>query len=221
MSPNEHPTHDSAPPARRAPLIGLIGGVAAGKSTVARWLADHGALWIDSDKAAREVLETPEAIEQLRARFSDSVIKSDGHVDRKAVAERVFGDDPAAVSNRHWLEGLIHPRVRALTERRIREAADRYPAIVIDAPLLIEAGWADACDCILFVDTPHELRVQYASARGWTREEFAKREQSQLSLAEKRRRATVSITNDGSLEKLYGQLDQFWQQLLAGSFTRS
>lgn len=206
----------SATPSGRSPLIGLIGGVAAGKSTVARWLADHGALWLDSDKAAREVLESPEVVEQLRARFPDAVVDGQGHVDRKAVAARVFGDDPAAIANRLWLERLIHPRVRALTEQRIDEAAGQYPAIVIDAPLLIEAGWADACDVILFVDTPLELRAKFAAARGWTREDFDKREQSQMPLADKRERATVIIANDGGLEKLYQQLDMFWVQLLGG-----
>ncbi|MGN6544608.1 MAG: dephospho-CoA kinase [Aureliella sp.] len=206
-------------PNKTPPLIGLIGGVAAGKSTVARWLADHGALWLDSDKAAREVLELPDVMQQLRVRFSDSVVDSHGKVDRKAVASRVFGTDPAAVANRLWLEGLIHPRVRALTEQRIAEAGDRYPAIVIDAPLLLEAGWGEACDCVLFVDTPLELRAQFAAARGWTPEEFAKREESQLSITEKRKRATAVVVNDGSLEKLYGELEQFWTRLMSGDLS--
>ncbi len=101
--------------ALRPVIIGLIGGVASGKSTAASHLSSLGALWLDSDKAAREVLHWPEVIQQLRSQFGDEVIDSQGLPDRKAIAARVFGDDEPQIRQRRWLEQLIHPRVRQLT----------------------------------------------------------------------------------------------------------
>lgn len=196
-------------------LLGLVGGIASGKSAAARMLAERGALWIDCDQLAHRVLEHSDVIEALRQRFSDDILDSQGAVDRRRVAAYVFGDTPSAVAHRHWLEGVVHPRVRQLAEQRIAQAGQQYPAIVIDAPLLIEAGWSDFCDRIVMIDTPVELRRQLAAARGWTDEEFARRERSQLSVEEKRRRSTDVIPNAGSLDELAEQVAHFWQRLLA------
>ncbi len=199
--------------ALRPVIIGLIGGVASGKSTAASHLSSLGALWLDSDKAAREVLHWPEVIQQLRSQFGDEVIDSQGLPDRKAIAARVFGDDEPQIRQRRWLEQLIHPRVRQLTEQRIVDAGDTYPAILIDAPLLLEAGWGPRCDRILMIDTPESNRMQRAMERGWSAEEFRKREQSQLSIDQKRNSASDIIRNDGTVQQLYERLNEFWRGL--------
>ncbi len=122
-------------------IVGLIGGIASGKSTVAKMLAGRGGLWLDADRMAHEVLRQREVIDQARNRFGDGVLTKDGQVDRQVLARRVFGEHPEARAHLEWLEGLIHPRVRALTEQRIVEDEGQHPFVIIDAPLLLEAGW--------------------------------------------------------------------------------
>lgn len=195
-------------------LVGLIGGVASGKSTVASHLARLGALWIDSDKMAHQVLAQPDVVEAIGARFGPDVLHEDGHVNRKALALRVFGDSNTALQARRWLELLIHPRVRSMTEERIADEGAHYPVVVIDAPLLIEAGLAGLCSRIMLIETPLELRQKFAAQRGWTAEELFLREKSQLPIEEKRRFATDIFQNDGAIEGLLKQVEQFWNQLV-------
>lgn len=202
---------------KRPVLIGLIGGVASGKSTVARHLASKGALWLDADKTAREVLEGADVRAELRERYSETVFDSHGKVNRPMLAAIVFGVDAAAQTERHWLEQLIHPRVRAQFDMAISEAEDRYPAIVIDAPLLLEAGWDKFCDHVLLIETPRALRQELATARGWTTAELDKREASQMSLDEKQKRATAVIFNAGTLDDLRRSVDDFWESYVTGA----
>lgn len=190
-------------------LVGLIGGIASGKSTVARMLHARGALWIDSDRVAHDVLNSHEVTGLLRERFGEGVIQSDGLADRKAIASFVFGASEAAAQNLKWLESIIHPRVRRVSEERIAADAGRHRVVVIDAPLLLEAGWGPFCDRILFIDTPLPLRQRLASQRGWPIEELQRREAAQLPLDQKRAQASDVITNNGSLEELELQVDRF------------
>lgn len=193
-------------------LIGLIGGVASGKSTVARAMESKGALWLDADKLAHAILQSSEVVQQLRARYGDQILGSDGQVNRRWLASRIFGTDPEAQQERHWLEEQIHPRVRMQIEESIAVAGHQYPAIVIDAPLLLETGLEQLCDRVLLIDTPITLRRLLATHRGWTRADFDKREASQMPLAEKRQYATDVIANDGSQEQLLRRIDTFWKE---------
>lgn len=191
--------------------IGLVGGVASGKSAVAAALSRRGAVVFDADKLGHRVLEEPEVRDALVARWSAAILSPDGRINRRAVASRVFGDTPEAISEREFLEQTLHPRIRRLVEAEIRQLPDAsVPAIVIDAPLLIEAGWNDICQAVLFVDAPRPQRLARALTRGWTPEEFARREASQLPIEEKRRWATRVIDNSGSLEDLEAQVARFW-----------
>lgn len=209
---NQSSTGPVQPLNRRPLLIGLIGGVASGKSTVAQAMEAKGALWLDADKLALAVLQSPEVVEQLLARYSDQVLGNDGQVNRHWLASRVFGDDAVAQQERHWLEKQIHPRVLKQIEASIAAAGNQYPAIIIDAPLLLEAGWASSCDRILFVDTPVSLRRSLATVRGWTPTELDKRESSQMDLATKRQYATDAIANDSSEEQLLRRVEAYWRK---------
>lgn len=195
------------------PIVGLIGGVASGKSTVARLLQSHGALWLDSDSMAHAVLNSPEVLELISGRFGREVVQSDGRADRQKLASLVFGSGEQLAQNLAWLQSIIHPRVRELTEVRIESEAAGHPLVLIDAPLLLEAGWGPRCQRILFVDTPLERRQQWAIDRGWPAEEINRREAAQMPLDEKRRHATDVITNDGSIANLELQVDRFIQSL--------
>ncbi len=184
---------------RRIPVIGLAGGIGAGKSAVAAVLADAGCVVSDSDRDAAEVLADPKVVATLRSWWGDEVVASDGSVDRSVVATRIFGDAEA----RRRLEAIVHPEVHRRREARFAAAPADVVAFVIDAPLLFEAGLAESCDAVLFVDAPWSSRlVRVAEHRGWDESELRRREKAQLPLEEKRRRATLVIENDSDAEAM-------------------
>ncbi len=194
--------------------IGLVGGVASGKSRVARMLAELGAGVLDADRTGHAVLaEDADVRAALRQRWDEVVFAADGSVDRAAVGKRVFATDSRGEEDRQFLEGLLHPRIRRRLEaERDQFAAEGRAAIVLDAPLLLEAGWGKAlCDIVIFVDAPPEVRLARARGRGWSDAEFARREAAQWPVEEKRRHADVVIQNDGSEEELRQAVDQFWR----------
>lgn len=201
-------TSDSAAaPPGPTTVFGLVGGIACGKSTVARLLAGPHGVILDADAEAHRALERPEVRAKLRERFGDGVFDEDGAVHRPSLAARIFGDEAA----RKAVEGWIHPVVRGTLRAGLRDAAERgVRRIVLDVPLLLEPGAGDdpdglasECDVIVFVDAPAPLRDQRAvERRGWEPGEVARREALQLSLEEKRRRATVVILNDSGREEL-------------------
>lgn len=191
--------------------IGLVGGVASGKSLVAKMLVELGAGLLDADRTGHEVLKDGQVKAALRERWGEEVFTAGGEVDRQAVAARVFGSSEEARENRRFLEGLLHPRIRQRLEQQRREyAAAGRPAVVVDAPLLLEAGWGPMCDIIVFIDVPREKRLARARQRGWTESAFADREAAQMPVEEKRRAAHVVIPNDSSESELRRAVEQLW-----------
>lgn len=196
-------------------VIGLVGGVASGKSLVARQFVELGAGWLDADQAGHEVLAQDDVKAAIRQRFGDEVFGPDGAVLRPAIGRRVFGDSPAAVADRRFLEALTHPRIGELLGRRAAEAETAgKKVIVLDAPLLVEAGWDKFCDKTVFVDAPYDVRLKRARGRGWSDAEFAAREAAQKSLDEKRQRADVTLDNSGTAEATRAQIERFWRSLV-------
>jgi dephospho-CoA kinase len=198
--------------ARRPPIIGLAGGIASGKSAVASLLAELGCAVFDADRAAREVLLLPEVRAQIVSWWGESVLGESGEIDRRAVAAIVF-DDPEA---RRRLEGLTHPLIEARRLAAVAAVPREAPAIVIDAPLLFEAGLDQACDAVIFVDAPRDRRLARAqSTRGWDELEFVRREESQLPLDVKRSAADHVIENDGDLDGLTDQVREILRKIVA------
>ncbi len=199
----------------RPVIIGMVGGIAAGKSYVGELLENKGALRIDADRLGHEVLLLPEVRERLVELWGKDILDAQGQVQRAAIAALVFGTSAEAVTRRRQLEEIVHPRSRRLAEQRIAAARvePEVPmAIVIDAPLLIEAGWEPFCDLILFIDAPYETRLARAQQRGWTQQQFDDRATSQLGLSEKRSAATHIIDSRGETE-LNGQINRLWKQI--------
>lgn len=198
-------------------VVGIVGGIASGKSLVSSVLAQLGAEVVPADRLGHEVLREPAIIAAARNQWGDDVLAPDGQLDRQKIAKRVFGDSPQAVAERHFLEGLTHPQIAA----RVREAISRFATlgdtdvVVLDAALLLEAGWDEYCDKIIYVDAPHEVRLQRALARGWSAEEFAAREASQMPLEKKRSHADIVIHNAHSPEETTKQVEAAWRLLLA------
>ncbi len=197
-------------------IIGILGGVASGKSSVAVQLAQLGAGVLDADSAAHAVLRLPEVEEAARRRWGDAIFGADRHIDRWSLAKIVFLPPPKGPDERRYLEQLTHPEIGRIVQAEARRlAAAGVAAAVLDAPLLLESGWDRFCDRLVFVDVPRQLRIARALARGWTKEEFAAREGAQESLDSKRARADVVVDNSGSPEETYRQLERFWRSLLA------
>jgi dephospho-CoA kinase len=197
--------------------IGLVGGVASGKSLVAQMLVDLGAGLLGADRMVHRVLaDDDEVREALRRRWGAAIFAAAGDVDRAALARRVFAEDDQAAADREFLENLLHPRIRRrLEELRQAFAAQGKPAAVLDAPLLLEAGWGPMCDVVLLVDAPRERRLAWAGQRGWTAAEFARREAAQWPVDQKRRAAHAVIANDSTIKELREAVRRFWQQWIA------
>ena len=197
--------------------IGLVGGVASGKSLVAKMLVELGAGLLDADRTGHAVLaEDAEVRNTLRQRWGDTIIAANGQIDRSAVAKRVFATSEAGAADRKFLEDLLHPRIRRrLNHLRDQFAAEGKPAVVLDAPLLLEAGWGPLCDFVLMVDVPRALRLERARSRGWTDAEFARREAAQWPADEKRRLADAVLPNAGTEAELRVAVRDFWHQNVA------
>jgi len=191
--------------------IGLTGGIGAGKSSVARMLAERGAVVIDADQISRELVEPgAPALEALVAEFGQEILQPDGTLSRAQLAAIAFRD--AGATQR--LNAIMHPRIRDEAERRIAEHPEAA-VVVYDMPLLVETGQQDLVDIVLVVDVPEETQVERAvEFRGLDRDDVQRRMGVQASRSERAAVADVTISNDGSPEETARQVDQFWADLL-------
>jgi dephospho-CoA kinase len=194
--------------------IGIIGGIASGKSLVAKLLSELGARTLDADKIGHAVLaEDAEVRQAIVGRWGPGVVAADGSIDRKAVAQRVFAPGDAGGAELEFLEELLHPRIRQrLDSRRNELAATGDAPVVIEPSMLLESGWELPLDVLVMVDASRKNRLARARERGWSEEQFAAREAAQWPVEEKRRRADVVIANDGSPEALRRAVLAFWEK---------
>jgi dephospho-CoA kinase len=196
--------------------IGLTGGIGAGKSAVSARFAAHGAVVVDADTIAREVVEpgTP-GLAAITAEFGRDVLASDGTLDRAALAAIVFADP----ERRTALEAIVHPLV-AQRSGQLIAAAPAQAVVVYDVPLLVELVGrgqrsTDEYDVVVVVEAPEEVRIERLVARGLPEWDAEARIASQASDEERRALADHVIVNDGSLEELDAQVDALWSTLTA------
>ncbi len=185
---------------RKPIVIGLAGGVGSGKSAVASILAELGCVVIDSDQRAKATLECSDVRDRLLSWWGDSVLDENGNINRAAIASIIFND----TVQRRRLENLIHP-ILASTRMDIIEEAGRSgaTAVVIDAPLLYEAGLDQMCDAVIYINTPRDRRLrQVQESRGWPEEEMDRREKAQTPLQKKRKMSQYIITNTSTPDDL-------------------
>lgn len=193
------------------PIIGLTGGIGSGKSTVAGILAEQGCLVVDSDQLARRALEQPEIRDSLVSWWGSAILDADGHIDRSKVASIVF----CSLDERKRLESLVHPWIEKQRLSLFESAPPKTLALVIDAPLLIEAGLIAQCDAVLYVDTDRETRLaRLAKSRNWDEKELARREDSQLPLDDKRSIAHHIVENKGDLQSLTENVRQILREIV-------
>ena len=197
-----------------AQIIGLLGGIASGKSLVAGLLARRGAAVLDADRAGHEALRLPAVEAAVRNRWGDAVFGPDGRVDRARLARIVFDPTPKGARDRRFLEQWTHPEIQRLVRQRLEALPADTPLTVLDAALILEAGWGKLCEKLVFVDASRGVRLARARARGWTDEEFAARESAQESLEFKRTRADVIIDNSGPPEDTELQVERLWRSLV-------
>jgi dephospho-CoA kinase len=197
-------------------IVGVVGGIASGKTIVATELERLGAVVLNADRAGHAVLDDQAVRQALVERWGRGVITPAGTVDRQAVARIVFAASAAGPKELEFLEALTHPRIRVLIERQIGQLAKRGTRVaVLDAPVMLKAKWDQLCDEIVFVDAPREIRFVRGLARGWSEAEFDRREAAQTPLDVKRARAERVVDNSGSAATLRCQVGQLWRELVA------
>lgn len=190
--------------------VGLTGGIASGKSAVSQRLAEHGAIIIDADQLAREVVEVgTEGLAEVVAEFGQDVVGEDSSLDRTALGHVIFDDEEA----RGRLNAIIHPRVREAAAR-LRDAAPDGSVVVEDIPLLVETGQQDRFDVLVVVEAPEEERLRrMVEDRGMDRSEAESRMSAQTTDRERATAADVVLDNSGTLEELHAQTDRLWTKL--------
>ncbi|CAN5846151.1 dephospho-CoA kinase [soil metagenome] len=207
------------------PRIGIVGGIGAGKSTVAAAFAALGCAVSDSDAEARALLRRADVRDELVRWWGGEpgagtppLLDAAGEISRAAVSGIVF----RAPAQRARLEALIHPLLAVMRGALIGAAAARgAPAVIIDAPLLFEAGLERECDAVVFVDTPRGERLRRLASRGWDEGEVTRREGAQMALEDKRGRSNFVIRNDGAPERLQTPAAAVLAGVIAGRIPES
>jgi dephospho-CoA kinase len=196
----------------KKPIIGILGGISSGKSTVAKQFEALGCAVIDADRIAKDLLLADDVKKEIREAFSDGVFDSAGNVDKAKLAQAAF-NNPAAVGA---INNIIHPRVMQITETLIEKCQtdEKIKAIVLDVPLLMEVGWENRCDKLVFVACDEQLRFKRAAQRGHLDENLLKkREKFQISLDKKRKISHYVVNNNEDLSELNKQISEIFPAL--------
>jgi len=186
------------------PVVGILGGIGSGKSTVAAEFAKLGCKVIDADKIAHELLDEPTVKEKIVSLFGPDVLDSTEKIDHEKLAEVVFADDEKLSS----LNRIIHPLVLQRTEELVEQYnhQNQVKAIVLDMPLLVEVGWHKRCDKLIFVDCRQKLRLDRAKKMGFEKKQVKIRENFQISLDNKESLADNTIENNSDLSAIAKQV---------------
>lgn len=198
---------------RKKNIIGILGGIGSGKSSVAQALADLGCAVIDADQLAHTLLEDSIIQKKILTAFGPTIQTSTGTINRKALGSVVF-NDPNALDR---LNQILHPPVLTQTESLITQYQQNpdIKAIVLDMPLLVEVGWAKRCDHILFVDCSPEKRRQRNVKKGsFPEQQWEKRENFQISLDSKRQLADTTLSNNSGFSALVKQVANFFTEVV-------
>jgi dephospho-CoA kinase len=198
-------------------LVGLTGGIAAGKTTVAGRLRERGAVVIDADEIAREVVEPGSPVlERLVERFGDEILAPDGSLDRQRLADKAFGD-PESLKD---LNAITHPAIGAEIARRIQAQRGTDNVVIVDAALLVETGRAGFDKLVVVAARPETQLQRVVDLRQMDRDEAERRIKAQAPLDEKVARADIVIWNEGTMEDLLAESDRVWEQLQAEARSR-
>ncbi len=199
-------------------IVGLIGGIASGKSRIAELFQTWGAVVLDADRIGHQILQDPAVKQAIQQRWGNTVFSSTDEVDRKQLARIVFQSGPVGESSLNELERLVHPGIKSEIMRQLEIARKQGCTVVIlDAPLLIEAGWDTLCNEILYIDAPRHKRLERAIQRGWSEEDFDRRERSQTPLDIKCRKSTRVLDNSGEWTRTVFAARELWENWTGNS----
>ena len=196
----------------KKPIIGILGGIGSGKSTVAAEFAKLGCKVIDADKIAHELLDEPSVKEKVVGLFGRSILNPEGKIDRGKLAEVVFADaDKLSLINE-----IIHPLVLQRARELIKQydCQNQVKAIVLDMPLLVEVGWDKRCDKLIFVDCEQKLRLDRAKKLGFDKNQVKIRENFQISLDNKANLADNTIENNSDFSVLAKQVVNIFSYIM-------
>ena len=198
--------------AGKKPIIGILGGIASGKSTVAAEFAKLGCKVIDADKIAHEVIEQKNIKKKIVDIFGGDVLNSASEVDRKKLAGVVFFN----TEKLSLLNNIVHPLVIAQVEQLIEQynRRNQVRAIVLDMPLLAEIGWTERCDRLIFVDCSEKIRLKRAKKMGFNKNQIKIRENFQISLDNKKKLADNTIENNSGFSALVRQVADIFSEIL-------
>jgi dephospho-CoA kinase len=194
------------------PVIGILGGIGSGKSTIAAEFAKLGCKVIDADRIVHKLLDESLVIEKIAGLFGQAVLDSAGKINRKKLAEIVFADNQTLES----LNRIIHPPVLQRTQQLIDkfESQNQVKAIVLDMPLLVEVGWHKKCDKLIFVNCEKNLRLERAKKMGFDENQIKIRENFQISLDNKASLADNTIENNSDFSAIVRQVTEIFSYIV-------
>ncbi len=198
-------------------VIGLTGGIASGKSTISKWLAEHGAYIIDADKLGHRVYESgTEAFQKVVTTFGEDVVGEDGEIDRRVLGSKVFGNEAALKQ----LTDIAWPAIKDMAQAEIESIleAGQHDLLVLEAAVLIEANWMDIVDEVWVVTVDRETAIDRSMSRdSLDREAVEKRIDAQLTNEERSAHATVILDNSGSWDELRTGVSSAYKQVITTS----
>jgi len=197
-------------------IVGIVGMIGAGKTTVARQLADRGAVVIDADRLAHEALDDPAVRDRIVAAFGPAVLLPTGQIDRRQLAGLVFGPEPAQRRRLASLEAVVHPWVRAAIDQQLTALAASGRVVILDVPLLVQGGWHTRCDRLIQLKCEDSVRHARLAARGLAPTEIAAREaawQNRYDPGVIADRPGWTVDTSGDLAYTHAQVDRVWTEL--------
>lgn len=198
---------------QRVKVIGITGGIASGKSTVAKMLRSLGASVINADNICHQLINTEEIKNKISKKWGNNIQDKDGKINRRTLGKIVFADKGKLLA----LNKIIHPKVIKRIKSQIAELTvkDKANVIVLDAALLVESNLTNLCDILLYVDAKkHICKKRAQKSRKWPLHETTKREKFQYSMREKREMADITINNNLSKVNTFNQVKDFWNQFI-------
>jgi dephospho-CoA kinase len=172
---------------------------------------------IEGDIAGHEVLTDPGVKNSLGEAFGNEVFTSTGEINRREVGRLVFGSEPEQLAARKKLEQIVHPRISEILARQVALAQSRpdVEAVILDAAVMLEAGWRHICHAVVFIDTPLEKRIERVTkSRGWSPDDLRSREESQFPLERKRKEADYVVDNSGDVQAALSQLEAVYSRVV-------
>lgn len=195
-------------------MIGILGGIGSGKSSVIRGVQGWRFRIIDADRIGHDLLKMPSIIQRLEAAFGSTIV-DDGQIHRSRLAELVFADTQQSQQALETLNSILHPEIRTEILKQIRSAGKDVDAVILDAALLLEGGWAEHCHHLIFIETPDRIRQQRViQNRGWDHDELEQREARQMPVAEKKAKADFVVDNSGSLQMASSEMEAILASIL-------